>query len=106
MIPIHVLLNRIWWDKEFGKGIFEIGYYDRMERKIIRVSLEKILLEMRNHATFQLMDVNEELQTIPFHRVREVYKDWDLIWSRSHWSMSESVVLKKEKYLNEGMITI
>jgi len=84
MIPIHELLNKIRWDSEFGKGIFEIGYYDRMERKIIRVPFEKILLEKGNHATFQLMDVNEELQTIPFHRVREVYKDGDLIWSRSH----------------------
>jgi len=72
MIPIHELLNRICWDREFGKGIFEIGYYDRIERKIIRIS------------TFQLLDVNGELQTIPFHRVREVYKDGDLIWSRPH----------------------
>ncbi len=84
MITIHELLNRICWDRKFGKGIFEIGYYDRMERKIIRVSFEKVLLEKGNHATFQLMDVNGELQTIPFHRVREVYKDGDLIWSRSH----------------------
>ncbi len=84
MIPIHELLNKIFWDSEFGKGIFEIGYYDRMERKIIRVSFKKILLEKGNHATFQLMDVHGELQTIPFHRVREVYKDGDLIWSRSH----------------------
>ncbi len=84
MIPIHELLNKIRWDSEFGKGIFEIGYYDRMEREIIRVSFEKVHLEKGNHATFQLMDLNEELQTIPFHRVREVYKDGDLIWSRSH----------------------
>ncbi len=84
MIPIHELLNKIRWDSEFGKGIFEIGYYDRMEREIIRVSFEKVLLEKGNHATFQLQDTNGELQTIPFHRVREVYKDGDLIWSRSH----------------------
>ncbi len=45
MIPIHELLNRICWDREFGKGIFEIGYYDRMEQKNIRVSFEKVLLD-------------------------------------------------------------
>ncbi|MHC4454226.1 MAG: RNA repair domain-containing protein [Planctomycetota bacterium] len=56
--------------------------YDRIEWKIIRVSFEKILLENGNHATFQLMDVNGKLQTIPFHRVRKVYKDGTLIWSR------------------------
>ncbi len=84
MIPIHELLNRICWDREFGKGIFEIGYYDRILRKIIRVPFQKILLKEGSHATFQLQDTNGELQTIPFHRVREVYKDGDLIWSRSH----------------------
>ncbi len=84
MIPIHELLNRICWDSEFRKGSFEIGYYDRIERKIIRVSFEKILLEQGNHTTFQLMDVHGELQTIPFHRVMEVYKDGDMIWSRLH----------------------
>jgi uncharacterized protein (UPF0248 family) len=84
MIPIHELLNRICWDRKFGKGNFDIGYYDRMERKSICVPFEKILLEKGNHTTFQLMDVNGELQTIPFHRVREVYKDGDLIWSRLH----------------------
>ncbi len=84
MIPIHELLNRICWDREFGKGIFEIGYYDRIERKIIRVPFQKILLEEGNHTTFRLQDTNGELQTIPFHRAREVYKDGDLIWSRLH----------------------
>ncbi|MCF6149795.1 MAG: DUF504 domain-containing protein [Candidatus Kuenenia sp.] len=84
MIPIHELLSKICWNSEFGKGIFEIGYYDRIERKNIRVSFEKILLEKGNHATFRLMDANGELQTIPFHRVREVYKDGELIWNRPH----------------------
>ena len=84
MIPIHELLNKIRWNSEFGKGTFEIGYFDRVAQKIIRVSFKRILLEKGNHATFQLMDANGELLTIPFHRVREVYKDGELIWSRPH----------------------
>ena len=48
------------------------------------VSFEKVLLEKGNHATFQLQDTSGELQTIPFHRVREVYKDEALFWSRLH----------------------
>ncbi len=84
MMPIHDLLNRICWDRKFGEGFFEIGYYDRIERNTIRVSFEKILLEKGNHANFQLLNVNGELQTIPFHRVREVYKDGELIRSRLH----------------------
>lgn len=51
MLPIHELLNRICWDMEFGKDSFEIGYYDRMEQKIIRVPFEKILLEKGNHGS-------------------------------------------------------
>ncbi len=82
MIPIHELLNRICWDSEFGKGTFEIGYYDRMEQRTIRIPFEEVLLEKGNHATFQLMGANGELQSIPFHRVREVYKDGDQIWRR------------------------
>ena len=84
MIPIHELLNKIRWNSEFGKGTFEIGYFDRIAQKIILVSFKRILLEKGNHATFQLMDANGELLTIPFHRVREVYKDGEQIWSRPH----------------------
>ncbi|WP_347273941.1 DUF504 domain-containing protein [Candidatus Kuenenia sp.] len=84
MIPIHELLNKIRWNSEFGKGTFEIGYFDRVAQKIMRVSFKNILLEKGNHATFQLMDANGELLTIPFHRVREVYKDGELIWNRPH----------------------
>ncbi len=83
MIPIHELLNRICWDSEFGKGTFEIGYYDRMEQRTIRIPFGGVFLEKGNHATFQVMDANGELQSIPFHRVREVYKDGDQIWRRS-----------------------
>lgn len=84
MIPIHELLNKILWNSEFGKGTFEIGYFDRVAQKIMRVPFRNILLEKGNHATFQLMDANGELLTIPFHRVREVYKDGELIWNRPH----------------------
>ena len=31
MIPIQELLSRIRWDESFGKGDFEIGYYDRVD---------------------------------------------------------------------------
>ena len=80
MIPIHELLSRIYWDSEFGKGAFEIGYYDRMEQRAIRIPFEKVLLEKGSHATFQLMGANGKLRKIPLHRVREVYKNGDQIW--------------------------
>lgn len=40
MTPIHELLSRIRWDKEFGQGRFEIGYFDRFENAVHRVALQ------------------------------------------------------------------
>jgi len=31
MPPIHELLSRIRWDKNFGHARFELGYFDRCE---------------------------------------------------------------------------
>ena len=39
MIPIHQGLSRIQHDPEFGKGEFELGYVDRFDAVIHRVSL-------------------------------------------------------------------
>lgn len=84
MISIQKLLDRIRWDKEFGKANFEIGYFDHVEQKIIRVPFQEIHFEEGNHFSFQLRNSRGESCTIPFHRVKEVYKDSELIWSRSH----------------------
>lgn len=83
MIPIQDLLNRIIWDKEFGRGDFEIGYYDRVEERIIRVSFRMIELVPGDHFSFLLYGPEGETCSIPFHRVRQVYKDGQLIWHRS-----------------------
>ncbi|MDY0041469.1 MAG: DUF504 domain-containing protein [Desulforhabdus sp.] len=52
MIPIRDLLNRIRWDSEFAKGDFEIGYFDHVEQKIIRVSFSEIIFEEGNKFSF------------------------------------------------------
>jgi uncharacterized protein (UPF0248 family) len=83
MMPVHELLNRIRWDKEFGKGEFEVGYSDHIEQKIIRIPFRKIRFVEGDHFSFQVDDAEGEMHTIPFHRVREVYKDGHLIWQRS-----------------------
>ena len=41
--PIHELLARIRHDPEFGRGQFEIGYFDRREGTIHRVALKEIV---------------------------------------------------------------
>lgn len=84
MTPIHELLNRIHWDKEFGQGDFVIGYYDRVADRIVRVSLREIFFEPGDHFSFDLLDHDGVLHSIPLHRIKEVYKDKELIWHREH----------------------
>ena len=83
MIPLQDLLNRIRWDKEFGRGRFDLGYYDRVEGKIITVPFQKVILTEGDHFAFHLIDQEGESISIPFHRVRQVYKDGRLIWERA-----------------------
>ena len=80
MKTIHELLSRIRWDPEFGRGEFVIGYYDRIADCIIRVPLRQVI--PADHFACQLTDDEGVLHMVPFHRIREVYKDGVLIWQR------------------------
>lgn len=82
MTPIHELLNRIRWDAEFAKGNFQLGYYDRAENRIITVPFQAVSFPAESPQAFQLTDAEGQAHTIPFHRVREVYKDSQRIWYR------------------------
>ena len=82
MIPIHNLLNRIRWDPEFAEGNFQLGYYDRAEDRIILVPLKELTIPEDSPQRFHLIDLQGHAHRIPFHRVREVYKDSQLIWHR------------------------
>jgi uncharacterized protein (UPF0248 family) len=82
MIPIRELLSRVRRDKKVGRGEFIIGYYDRVEDAIIRLPLREILVRPDDHSAFDIIDQEGVLQSIPLHRIREVYKDGELIWHR------------------------
>ena len=82
MIPIHELLNRIRRDPEFAKGNFQLGYYDRAENRVILVPLMEVSFPPESPQTFQLADSEGQIHRIPFHRVREVYKNSQRIWHR------------------------
>ena len=82
MIPIQELLSRIRWDPAFGRGDFELGYYDRVEGRIIVVPFSEIDFSKDEPKVFRLVDAEDRTQRVPFHRVREVYKDGRLIWHR------------------------
>ena len=91
MQPIDKLLDRIKWDKGFGDAAFEIGYYDRVAAIIARRPLADLLFEPGNKDSFLLMDEEGVYQRIPLHRVREVYRNGELIWQRPKVSGSEGL---------------
>jgi uncharacterized protein (UPF0248 family) len=82
MMPIQALLNRIRWDPELAKAVFEIGILDHVQQGIIRIPFRSIRFEAGNHFAFQLVNDAGEVLTIPFHRIRAVYQDGLLIWRR------------------------
>ena len=82
MIPIQDVLNRIRWDPTFGVGRFTIGYYDRIEHGIVCVPLESIDIEPGNHFSFIATEADGTVHEVPFHRVREVRRNGELIWQR------------------------
>jgi uncharacterized protein (UPF0248 family) len=82
MMPIQKLLNRIRWDRDFARAFFELGYADHVERKILRIPVGEVRFEEGSHFSFQMVDAGGEIVTIPFHRIRRVYRDGVLIWER------------------------
>jgi uncharacterized protein (UPF0248 family) len=89
MLPIRDLLNRIRWDREFGGSFFEIGYLDHIRRSIVRVPFRSIRFVSGNHFSCEIEDVDGEVLTIPFHRIRQVYRDDILIWRRPSPELDE-----------------
>ena len=69
MISIQRLLDRIRWDPEFGRGDFTIGYYDRVERRVVKVPLARIHLEPGNRFSFTAVEADGSVHEVPFHRV-------------------------------------
>jgi len=84
MIPIRNLLKRIQWDEAFSKADFRIGYYDRIQDAILVVPLERIFQETDNHFLVQLIDNKGIAHMVPFHRIKAVYRNGEMIWKREH----------------------
>ena len=82
MIPIQDLLHRIRWDLECSRGEFVIGYYDRIEHEIILVPFREIGFPKDGPGIFELLDHEGQCHSIPWHWVKSVYKDGELIWHR------------------------
>ena len=72
MTPIHELLNRIRWDPEFGRGNFELGYFDRTEGRVIIVPFREVDFPEDDPQAFRLAGAEGQRHRVPFHRVREI----------------------------------
>ena len=90
MITIRTLLSRIRWDREYGRGEFTVGYYDRLAERIILVPLVQVRFDPDDRFSFQLTDAAGEPLSIPLHRVCEVYRNGELIWHRERYSSRQS----------------
>lgn len=84
MTPIHELFSRIRWDPDFGAADFIVGYYDRVTKHIVRIPFRELLFDTQDHFSFQLLDEEGALHSVPYHRVRELYRNGELIWRRTH----------------------
>jgi len=82
MIPINELLSRIRWDKKFGHGSFEIGYYDRLLDRIRRIPFSKIVFDQEDGSTIQIIDRDGVIHRLPLHRIYQVFRDNVLLWDR------------------------
>lgn len=82
MLPIHQLLSRLRWDPRFGVGQLALGYFDRVERRIVVVPFDRIEFPPDAPATFEIRDESGKLRCIPLHRARRVYRNGQIIWER------------------------
>lgn len=82
MIPIHELMNRIRWDREFAEADFVISYYDRHSGQNIEVPFTALSFSPDDHFRFTLVDDEGAVHNIPYHRVREVFRNGERIWHR------------------------
>lgn len=82
MIQLHQLLSRIRWDPEFGRGEFRLGYYDRVRREVVYVPLQEVHPEAESRFSFRVTDSEGVVHSVPYHRVKEVWKDGVVIWRR------------------------
>ena len=84
MRPIHELLNRIHWDTEFGKAEFELWFLDHMKAQLVKLPFHKITFVPGDHYFFHYLDEEGEEHSVPFHRIRAVYKNGKRIWFREN----------------------
>ena len=80
MQPIHELINKIKWDNRENPEQYSIFYYDRILKKLIKISYNKI---KRIEGSFMVLD-NEDESNVPLHRIKKVAKNKIVVWERKN----------------------
>ena len=83
MQPIQDLLHRIQWDADFGRAEFQLGYLDRVSHAIVRVPWGRVRFERGEHFSLDVQEEDGAVHMVPLHRVREVWRNGQLIWQRA-----------------------
>lgn len=82
MQPLEELLNRIKWDRDFGRGSFSVAYEDRVAGGERTVPLDSIVADPHRPRDLTFRDDEGRVIHVPLHRVRKVTKDGITIWER------------------------
>ena len=59
-----------------------MGYLDRFDNQVQRVALGLVQFPEGEKRVFEFVDADGQKRRVPFHRIREVYRDGALIWQR------------------------
>ena len=80
--PVQDIINRIRWDPGFGQHSFKIGYYDRLAGQVVVVPFRELVFPPDDHFAFTVIDDEGTGHSIPYHRVRDIYRNGRRIWHR------------------------
>ncbi len=86
MRPIKDVLNRIIWDAKENPEEYVIGYYDRVQDKIIEIAFKDVI---RIEEGFMIIEREGQETMIPLHRIRVVKKKGKVVWQRSITNSSD-----------------
>lgn len=78
MKPIQDILNKIKWTGE-DAGKYTLGIYDRVKDAIFEIKMKDIIA--LDKISMNIHQNNKEVD-IPFHRIRKVWKNNELVWER------------------------
>ena len=73
------LFNKIKWDKKEKPEDYEVFYFDRGTKELMKLPFSSI---KRVEGSFMVIDRHGEEVQIPLHRVREVRKKGVVVWKR------------------------